>query len=217
MSNHHQETVPVPAQADITTLPLKKRQLLNNDGAEPSEANKGRLRKSSLEMTEVNDGNKKLQQYTDRRYPAIGYPGEVRCVATTTRGRECAYVAVCGMKYCNLHKDFDQTGGRRRRKRKVPPEQTSTTTSDPINNPGFVKVTGEGSDTKRANDLDIIAPALSEWGAGPELVVPIVPAIPQETLIFQQSLLGGIEAAVNATASLKAAEKKQMDEKKKYF
>ena len=41
----------------------------------------------------------------DRRY--MGSPNEERCLATTTRGRACAYVSVQGTKYCYLHADYD--------------------------------------------------------------------------------------------------------------
>lgn len=49
--------------------------------------------------------------FQDRRY--TGSPGEVRCKATTTRGRECAYIAIGG-KYCNLHADYDNNPPPRR-------------------------------------------------------------------------------------------------------
>ena len=45
------------------------------------------------------------QSQQDKRY--TGSPGEVRCMATTTRGRECAYIAVDGTKYCYMHEDYD--------------------------------------------------------------------------------------------------------------
>ena len=41
----------------------------------------------------------------DKRY--TGCDDEVRCLATTTRGRPCAYVAVSDSKYCYLHADYD--------------------------------------------------------------------------------------------------------------
>lgn len=44
-------------------------------------------------------------QHQDRRY--MGAPGEIRCLATTTRGRACAYISVHGTKYCYLHSDYD--------------------------------------------------------------------------------------------------------------
>jgi hypothetical protein len=39
----------------------------------------------------------------DRRY--TGGPGERRCTATTTRGNDCAYVALSGIPFCRLHEN----------------------------------------------------------------------------------------------------------------
>lgn len=52
----------------------------------------------------------------DRKFPAIGYPEEARCQATTTRGRACLYVATKNSRYCNLHADFDVNPPSARRK-----------------------------------------------------------------------------------------------------
>jgi len=60
--------------------------------------------------------------HQDRRYQE-GHPYECRCLATTTRGRPCAYVAINGTKYCNLHADYDTNPPPRRGARK---ESTST-------------------------------------------------------------------------------------------
>lgn len=43
--------------------------------------------------------------HQDKRY--TGLEGEVRCLATTTRGRACAYVQVNDTRYCYLHSDYD--------------------------------------------------------------------------------------------------------------
>jgi len=43
--------------------------------------------------------------HQDKRFTGSG--DEVRCAATTTRGRDCAYVSVNGSKYCHLHADYD--------------------------------------------------------------------------------------------------------------
>lgn len=48
---------------------------------------------------------KKTGSMKDKRY--TGVDGEVRCLATTTRGKACAYIAVCGSKYCTVHADYD--------------------------------------------------------------------------------------------------------------
>lgn len=43
--------------------------------------------------------------FQDKRY--TGYENEVRCRATTTRGRACAYVAVNETPFCNLHAEYE--------------------------------------------------------------------------------------------------------------
>ncbi|CAB9507556.1 expressed unknown protein [Seminavis robusta] len=50
-------------------------------------------------------GSQLIHQHQDKRY--TGCDAEIRCKATTTRGRECAYCAVKGTKYCYLHADYD--------------------------------------------------------------------------------------------------------------
>jgi hypothetical protein len=44
------------------------------------------------------------QQQQDKRF--TGFKGEVRCDATTTRGRACTYTAVDGTRYCCMHADY---------------------------------------------------------------------------------------------------------------
>lgn len=43
--------------------------------------------------------------HQDKRF--TGAPSEIRCKATTTRGRDCSYCAVNSTKYCHLHATFD--------------------------------------------------------------------------------------------------------------
>jgi hypothetical protein len=43
--------------------------------------------------------------HQDKRY--TGQEDEVRCKATTTRGRDCSYIAVNSTPYCFLHSDYD--------------------------------------------------------------------------------------------------------------
>lgn len=43
--------------------------------------------------------------HQDKRFTGCG--DEVRCTATTTRGRACAYISVVDSKYCHLHADYD--------------------------------------------------------------------------------------------------------------
>lgn len=42
----------------------------------------------------------------DRRFTAND-PPDIRCQATTTRGRPCAFVSVIGRKYCHLHATYE--------------------------------------------------------------------------------------------------------------
>lgn len=56
-------------------------------------------------------------QQQDKRF--TGSQGEIRCQATTTRGRACAYVAAGDAnnnKYCHLHADYDKNPPARRNK-----------------------------------------------------------------------------------------------------
>jgi len=46
------------------------------------------------------------RHHQDKRFSGLNHD-EKQCLATTTRGRPCAYVAVHGTKYCNLHADYD--------------------------------------------------------------------------------------------------------------
>jgi hypothetical protein len=43
--------------------------------------------------------------HQDKRFTGRG--SDVRCIATTTRGRACAYICVNDTKYCHLHADYD--------------------------------------------------------------------------------------------------------------
>lgn len=53
----------------------------------------------------------------------VGLPlseqGTLRCMATTSRGHPCAYVAVHNTKYCFMHADYDTNPPRRRRPREA--------------------------------------------------------------------------------------------------
>jgi hypothetical protein len=70
----------------------------------------------------------------DKRF--TGVEGQIRCSATTTRGRPCAYVAVGGTgphKYCHLHADYDTNPSPRRdaAKRDSLSSQASSSPSPP--------------------------------------------------------------------------------------
>eukprot|EP00550_Attheya_septentrionalis_P000559 CAMPEP_0198282038 /NCGR_PEP_ID=MMETSP1449-20131203/1905_1 /TAXON_ID=420275 /ORGANISM="Attheya septentrionalis, Strain CCMP2084" /LENGTH=820 /DNA_ID=CAMNT_0043978109 /DNA_START=649 /DNA_END=3111 /DNA_ORIENTATION=+ len=52
-----------------------------------------------------NSNGSQSVQHQDKRY--TGAMHEVRCKATTTRGRPCAYISTNITKYCHLHADYD--------------------------------------------------------------------------------------------------------------
>ena len=54
----------------------------------------------------------------DKRYTGLS-PNQMRCNATTTRGRPCTYTAVQSTKYCFLHADFDTNPPPRRIKSSI--------------------------------------------------------------------------------------------------
>lgn len=85
-----------------------------DSGVAPSTAVAAPTSSSAPRVVLVNQyhhGQSQLQQQQqqplqqDKRF--TGCDDEVRCEATTTRGRACAYVAVQGTKYCYLHADYD--------------------------------------------------------------------------------------------------------------
>ena len=55
---------------------------------------------------DTNQNSQTQRNHQDKRYNGL-CADEVQCLATTTRGRPCAYVAVSGTKYCHLHCDYD--------------------------------------------------------------------------------------------------------------
>jgi hypothetical protein len=61
----------------------------------------------------------------DKRYTGLS-PDQVRCPATTTRGRPCAYQAVT--KYCHLHADYDTHPPPRRKTREDDAASTASST-----------------------------------------------------------------------------------------
>jgi hypothetical protein len=71
------------------------------------------------------------QAHQDKRYTGT-IKGEIRCLATTTRGRACAYLAVNGTKYCYLHADYDTNPPPRRggkKEKELNPIGSSVTSS----------------------------------------------------------------------------------------
>jgi len=74
--------------------------------------------------------------HQDKRYTGQCV-GEMQCLATTTRGRSCAYVAVAGTKYCHLHADYDTnppprrggSGGNNNRTKAIGPTKAGPSSS----------------------------------------------------------------------------------------
>jgi hypothetical protein len=67
----------------------------------------------------------------DKRF--TGAEGQIRCCATTTRGRACAYVAVLGtpLKYCHLHADYETNPSPRRDAKRDSVSSLTVTSSSP--------------------------------------------------------------------------------------
>jgi hypothetical protein len=81
-----------------------------NDG-EKNEKKGIKLLNLANDNVVYSEGEKDTNQITHRNHQDKHFNGHdsggVRCLATTTRGRPCAYVAVSGTKYCHLHADYD--------------------------------------------------------------------------------------------------------------
>ena len=98
-------------------------------------------------------GEKKQGSFQDKRF--TGSAGEIRCKATTTRGRECAYIAVSGCKYCYLHADYDNNpppkrGGGSSSKRVT--ESSSSRTKAGVELPHKVPIPSESSKAVTSKD-----------------------------------------------------------------
>jgi hypothetical protein len=76
--------------------------------------------------------------HQDKRF--TGAKGEVRCVATTTRGRECAYIAVNGTNYCCMHVDYDTNPPPRRGGKHQQQQRHGTTTTTTTKHAAVVKM-----------------------------------------------------------------------------
>mmetsp|Transcript_5305 Transcript_5305/g.10484 ORF Transcript_5305/g.10484 Transcript_5305/m.10484 type:complete len:499 (+) Transcript_5305:509-2005(+) len=99
------------------------------------------------------------QQQQDKR--CTGSKGEIRCKATTTRGRECAYIAANGTKYCHMHAEYDTNPPPRRGGRHAPEVPTKTfkkkdmhrSSSSSVSDSSTAKSTG----VKRRNTAEKLA------------------------------------------------------------
>eukprot|EP00980_Cylindrotheca_fusiformis_P007151 scaffold1505_cov118-Cylindrotheca_fusiformis.AAC.1 len=70
--------------------------------------------------------------HQDRRFN--GSPDQVRCLATTTRGRPCTYVAVDPTKYCYLHAGYEKDPSTKQRNSALEVETESNSGLDENNN-----------------------------------------------------------------------------------
>jgi len=99
------------------------------------------------------------QQQQDKRY--TGSKGEVRCKATTTRGRECAYVAADGTKYCHMHAEYDTNPTPRRGGRHAPEVPTKTSKKKEVHRSSSSSVsessTAKSTGVKRRNTAEKLA------------------------------------------------------------
>ncbi len=66
---------------------------------------KGIPGKPSQQQNVAHPNLTKLSTPQDRRYTDSSI--DTRCLATTTRGRKCAYIAVGNTRYCNMHAAYD--------------------------------------------------------------------------------------------------------------
>lgn len=78
---------------------------VSRNGYAAAVACQNHLRKSSVEAT-LQECPSSCSSGQDKRFTGLS-PHEIRCCATTTRGRPCAYAAVQSTKYCFLHADYD--------------------------------------------------------------------------------------------------------------
>jgi hypothetical protein len=122
---------------DLSLDDLSSGQDLDQDpGKENTKTNRIGIRRNS-KVSKIGPSTSTIQStgLQDKRYS--GADGEVRCFATTTRGRACAYCCVNGAKYCHLHTDYETNPPPRRSSKKA----KSTLTSD-----SFEENLGDGCD-----------------------------------------------------------------------
>ena len=102
------------AQAYCQRLPCHKnsgyckrhyQQYVVEGGSKATTSKKTKVVEEKTSHSRSSSSSSSSQQQQDKRYS--GAKGETRCKATTTRGRECAYIAVDGTKYCHMHADYD--------------------------------------------------------------------------------------------------------------
>jgi hypothetical protein len=97
----------------------------------------------------------------DKRFTGLS-PDQIRCHATTTRGRPCTYTAVQNTKYCFLHADYDTNPPPRRTKSincKRDERDTSTSAStSPATT--FINTDDDVSDDEMKERIDV-TPSLS--------------------------------------------------------
>lgn len=117
-------------------------------------------RDTEAKVTSSSRSTTSNSQQQDKRFS--GAKGECRCKATTTRGRECAYIAVDDTKYCYMHADYDtnpppRRGGKHSSTSNETPklkkkEVTSRSSSNVSDSSGK-----SGGDRKRRNTAEKLA------------------------------------------------------------
>ena len=96
---HYQQYV-VQGGADPNCVDIVKLDRIGKKGI--SDCNN--ISNAEVSCTVLNVGGQRNHQ--DKRFTGNS-KDEIQCLATTTRGRPCAYVAVQNTKYCHLHADYD--------------------------------------------------------------------------------------------------------------
>ena len=131
-----------------------------------------RLPLQSAADSEPNSITSTPTTHQDKRF--TGCDSEVRCVATTTRGRPCAYVRVAATKYCHLHAAYDTHppprrggGGGSSSAVTTPKPEQSLLTADARRRDITYRMQG--------------CPTLPDLGTGKRLAIPSLPLLPYDS------------------------------------
>jgi hypothetical protein len=116
-SNHRQQsTLLPPAKKRNTTPPIPtaaaEASLPTSASSKPSASNK---KTAAPKVSTAAAAAAVVSEAPGPDKRCSGHPDEIRCSATTTRGRPCAYIAVLDTKYCFLHADYDTNPAPRRK------------------------------------------------------------------------------------------------------
>jgi len=142
------------------------------------------------------------RHHQDKRYTGQ-CKDEMRCLATTTRGRSCAYVAVTGTKYCHLHADYDinppprRGGGSNNSKTKAAAISTKMETSSSVE---LMPITGSLQQVQEQARLSV---SFNSQRKEPQAVSSLQP------VAFEKGKLQSAPSSISsAVSSLKATVKK---------